>query len=271
MPVTDATDLYGLALEHFIAERAALAKMLRGEGRQDEAKRVSVLRKPSVAAWAVNQLARHQRAALADLFAVGEELSRVQAELLGGRGDRGALRAATIRERDGVNRLTQAAHELLSGEGHEPSAATLERVSDTLHAAARDERARDLVRGGCLERELRVVGLGPDTAFSGAISREPHAADAGPARNSDRPQPDYARPREREADDEHDEALAEHDEALAEHDDALAEHDEALAERSDRARPEPSASEPSASEPSASEPTATEPTATEPTATERRV
>ncbi len=69
---------------------------------------------------------------------------RVHAELLDGRGDPGALRAATVREREAVNQLTRAAHGLLSEKGHELSAATLERVSETLHAAARKQQARDL-------------------------------------------------------------------------------------------------------------------------------
>ncbi len=200
MPVTDASDLYGLPLERFVGERAALAKVLRGEGRREEAKRAAGLRKPSIAAWAVNQLARAQRAALGDLFAVGDELLRVHAELLDGRGDPGALRAAMVRERDAVNQLTQAAHDLLSGADHELSAATLERVSETLHAAAREEHARDLVRVGCLERELRLVGLGSDAAVSGLASREPRAAGAGRLRTPDTASPERARPPEPQAD-----------------------------------------------------------------------
>ncbi len=194
VPVTDASDLYGVAFERFVAERAALARVRRGEGRREEAKRVVGLRKPSIAAWAVNQLARTERAALADLFAVGDELSRVHAELLDGRGDPGALRAATVRERDAVNQLTEAAHGLLSEGGHEPSAATLERVSGTLHAAAREQQARELVRVGCLERELRLVGLGCDAVVTGPLAREPRVAGAGSLRRRDTASPERARP-----------------------------------------------------------------------------
>ncbi len=199
MPATNASDLYGVALERFVAERAVLAKVLRGEGRREEAKRVVGLRKPSIAAWAVNQLARTQRAALADLFAAGDELLRVHAELLDGRGDPGALRAATVREREAVNQLTTAAHGLLSEKGHELSAATLERVSETLHAAAREQQARDLVRLGCLERELRRVGLGSDAAMTGPLAREPRAAGARPPRTRDSAPPKRARPPQRQA------------------------------------------------------------------------
>ncbi|MGO9975856.1 MAG: hypothetical protein ACLP01_24240 [Solirubrobacteraceae bacterium] len=199
MLVTDASDLYGLPRQRFVAERSALARVLRGEGRREDAKRVAGLRKPSIAAWAVNQLARTQRAALANLFAIGDELVRLHGELLDGRGDPGALRAVTVRERDAVNQLTEAARGLLSAEGHDLSAGTLARVSETLHAAAREQQARDLVRIGCLERELRLVGLGSDAAVSGPVARERRATGAGPLRTPDSASPERVRLPQRQA------------------------------------------------------------------------
>src|ERR671929_141560 len=65
-------DLYGLPLDRFIAERGALAKALRGEDRRDEAAEVAKLRKPSAAAWAVNQLVRTQGRAVGELFDAGD-------------------------------------------------------------------------------------------------------------------------------------------------------------------------------------------------------
>ena len=153
-------ELYGLPLDRFIPERGALAKALRGEKRRDEAAAVAALRKPSVAAWAVNQLVRSQGASTEELYAAGDELREAQARLLAGTGDGKALRAANERERAAVDELVQAARGLLSSEGHELSAAVVERVADTLHAAALDEDAREQVREGRLERELRHVGLG---------------------------------------------------------------------------------------------------------------
>jgi hypothetical protein len=159
--VTDARDLYGLPLERFVAERSALAKSLRADGQRSEADRVAKLRKPSVAAWAVNQLVRTQRDAVEELFEAGEELRRAHDDLLAGRGDTDALRQAAERERTAVQLLTSTARGLLSSEGHELSPAMLERVGETLHAAALDQDARGKVAAGCLERELRHVGLGP--------------------------------------------------------------------------------------------------------------
>ena len=153
-------DLYGLPLERFVPERAALAKSLRAAGERDEAAEVAKLRKASVAAWAVNQLVRTQSREVKALFKAGDQLQRAQADLLAGKGDGGKLRAAAEREREAVDELTEAARGLLSTEGHELTQTTLDRVSDTLHAAALDEDARGQVRDGCLERELRHVGLG---------------------------------------------------------------------------------------------------------------
>jgi hypothetical protein len=168
--LASSSDLYGLPLDRFVPERAALAKALRGEGRKEEAAGVGALRKPSVAAWTVNQLVRTRRAAVTSLFDAGDALGRAQSELLAGRGDAHALREAAQRERQAVDDLAEVARGLLSSQGQEPTQATLDRVSETLHAAALDEKARAQVREACLERELRQVGFGGTVAGSGPAS-----------------------------------------------------------------------------------------------------
>ena len=153
-------ELYGLPLERFTDERNVLAKALRKEGRRDEAAEVSGLRKPSVAAWAVNQLVRTQRRDVAALFEAGDDLREAQSQLLAGHGEADVLRDAVEAERAAVDQLTHKARGLLSSEGHELTSATLERVSETLNAAALDEDLRAQMRDGCLVRELHHVGLG---------------------------------------------------------------------------------------------------------------
>ncbi len=156
----DANELYGLPLERFVPERSALAKALRGEGRREDAAKVAKLPKPSRAAWAVNQLVRTQGRTVSALFDAGDALQQAQADVIASRGDARALREASDAERAAVKRLTDAARGLLSSEGHPLTAATLDRVAETLHAAALDEDAREHVKRACLERELRHVGLG---------------------------------------------------------------------------------------------------------------
>ena len=61
--VEQAADLlYGLPLDEFTPARNAAAKELRDQGLKAEADAVKALAKPSVAAWAVNQLTRHHHA-----------------------------------------------------------------------------------------------------------------------------------------------------------------------------------------------------------------
>jgi hypothetical protein len=156
----DVDELYGLPLDRFVPERAALVRQLRSAGRRDEAAVVAALRKPSVSAWAVNQLVRTQRPALDALLAAGDGLRAAQSDVLAGHGDARALRAAGEQVRDALEALTDKATGLLSSAGHELSPATLERVSETLRAAALDDDARGLADRGRLERELRHVGFG---------------------------------------------------------------------------------------------------------------
>jgi hypothetical protein len=243
MPEID--ELYGLALDRFVPERTALARELRSAGRREEASEVAALRKPSVAAWAVNQLVRTQRKAVDELFESGDALRAAHEQVLSGRGDAGSLRGAVARERTAVDVLTQAARGLLTSQGHELSQTIIDRVSDTLNAAALDDDARAQVRDGRLERELRHVGLGM-TGGPGPRS----APGRAPARSRKKPAADQerakarteARTAEREARrraeratraaaaaherrDKAVQALAEAEEALAE-----AEHDEQEAE-----------------------------------------
>ncbi len=183
MPVESPEDLYGLPLEQFIPQRAALAKALRSEKRRDEAKEVAALRKPSVAAWAVNQLVRTQGQELKGLFQAGDDLVAAQTAAAEGRRAGDAMRDASRRQREAVTTLLQAAEGLLSSEGQPLSQTTLERVGDTLRAAAIDEEARQQVQAACLTHELRFVGLG----LSGRSAAPPKPSK--PSQSSKPPQP----------------------------------------------------------------------------------
>lgn len=248
-PMPQTHDLYGLPLERFVPERTALSKALRADGRRDEAATVAKLRKPSVAAWAVNQLVRTQPRGVKALFDAGDALQRAQAELLAGRGDAQAMRKAGEQERSAVDELTGVARGLLSSEGHELTPATLERVASTLHAAAFDEEARAKVRDGCLEKELRHVGLGGAATFSptAAPSRapgrrrktEPESGARERAERERAAQRDVARKAEAEARRLAERAareLAAAEERRVRAADALQEADDALADAAERAK-----------------------------------
>ncbi len=187
MPVESPHDLYGLPLDRFVPERAALVKALRAEKRRDEAGEVAALRKPSVAAWAVNQLIRTQTKEIEALFAAGDDLVQAQADAETGKRAGDAMREASRRQREAVNQLLQAAEGLLSSDGHPLSQATLERVGDTLRAAAGDEEARRQVLDGCLAHELRFVGLGVGGDLTAASPRTPSKPKAPSSRAPSKP------------------------------------------------------------------------------------
>jgi len=153
-------ELYGAPPGEFVARRDAFAKELRGSDRA-AADAVKKLRRPSVSAAAVNQLARSAPDDVEALLAAGEALRQAQ---LGG-GDRDAIRAAAHDEREAVEKLV--------GEAGKLSPAALEEVRETLHAAATDEETRELVRRGVLTEARRAVGLGGFGAVAPAPSRPP--------------------------------------------------------------------------------------------------
>jgi hypothetical protein len=158
--VTSGNDLYGLPLERFIPERTALAKALRAAKEREEADRIAALRKPSVAAWAVNQLVRTQGKKLRALFAAGDQLARAQTGGGSGPSRVAAMRKASAQQRAALDQLVDAARGLLNADGHPLSTATLDRVIDTLRAAAIHGASREQVSGGCLTQELAFAGLG---------------------------------------------------------------------------------------------------------------
>jgi hypothetical protein len=169
VPPPDSLDdeldgVYGAPLDEFVRARNELAKRLKKEGHAAEAEEVRRLAKPSVAAWAVNQLA-HRRAR--DLRALLDAAARLRDVQATGRGDFAQAAAA---ERAAVTKLVGAAAEILSETGRRPTDATLGRVATTLHAAAASESARADLERGRLTEELEPAGFG---ALLGAMPESP--------------------------------------------------------------------------------------------------
>ena len=175
-----ASRLYGLPLEEFTRERDAAARELRKVKDRETAAVVAKLPKPSQAAWAANTLAREQRGLVDDLLAAGERLRDAQDAAVAGKGA-GELRKAGAAERAAVDALVDAAGDLEPG-GRRPTAATLERLRTTLHAAAADEAVREALDAGRLVEDVSgggawgLFGVGeggdePATATSGGSAR----------------------------------------------------------------------------------------------------
>jgi hypothetical protein len=151
-------ELYGLPLEEFTAARDRLAGELRESG-DDAASEVKKLRRPTVSAWALNQLVRNHRKEVQELLKVGDD---VRAALSGGGPEK--MRDVSARRRRVIDRLTDRTGEQLAHAGHATSRTTLDKVGDTLMAATMDEDAADALRTGRLTRELS-----PPSGFEAAL------------------------------------------------------------------------------------------------------
>jgi hypothetical protein len=150
--------LYAAPPEEFTRRRNDLARRLKRAHQAEAAAQVQALRKPGVVAAAVNRLAREEPETLERLLRTAEELRRAQVAALEGDTAAVELREATEAERDAVRPLVSAARSLLGERG---TPALLERVSQTLRAAAIDDGARPLLRRGRLSEELRSSGFAP--------------------------------------------------------------------------------------------------------------
>jgi hypothetical protein len=154
--------LYALPPGAFIAARQELAKRYRTAGDRESAERVKTARRPTLAAWTANQLARQERGKLRVLLNAGRRVRSAQRRALsGGSGAAEALREAADQEREVLRPLVQAGARILSEGGQRATETTLHQLERTLHAAARDEEVGEALRRGRLTHELDPTGFGP--------------------------------------------------------------------------------------------------------------
>jgi hypothetical protein len=172
----DAVDeLYALPLDEFTPSRDELAKELRATGKRDGAAWVKALRKPSAAAWLVNQLARTQKSDARRMLEKGDALRVAQERALARQASREELAGATQEHAEAMRMLLSKAPGFLDRSGAPPSQITLERAAETLRAILLDDAVRAGFAAGRLTREHLASGLG--FAVSGRATVVP----AGPA------------------------------------------------------------------------------------------
>ena len=173
----EADRLFALPLDEFTAARNELARRLKKDGDADAAEQVRALAKPSIAAWAVNQLARKEPEAVRSLLNLASRLRNAQERSLKGERAADELRAAQAEERDVIRTLTQRAGDILREADRPASGTTLERVSSLLRAAAVAEPGRKSLREGRLSGDVEVSGF---DAFAGLeVSGARRSAPAG--------------------------------------------------------------------------------------------
>ncbi len=165
-----ADELYALVPEEFTAARNTRAKDAKAAGDRELGDLIGALRKPSPAAWIVNQLVRRHPDELDELHDLGEELRDAQAS-----GDGKALTSIGAERRRLLSALLRQAIELADAADRSPSRAVLDEVEQTLIAATVDEAAASALATGRLVRSLQAVGFEP-VELDGAVAGEASAA-----------------------------------------------------------------------------------------------
>jgi hypothetical protein len=152
-PVEDHIDaLYRADPDEFVTARQALVKRLRSEGERDRAAAVAKLRRPTAAAWAVNQLAHRHPDELARLLELGHELHRAHERLLAGDRDDATVTSGR-RRHEAIADLVERAAGILSESGRAADAHR-DAIASTLDAASLDPDVGVEVAAGRLSKEL---------------------------------------------------------------------------------------------------------------------
>lgn len=149
--------LFSLPVAEFTAARNALATQLKQSGRRDESDRVKALAKPSVTAWAVNQLYSQHREAFDQLLATGQRFRAAQTSSRAGKV--ADIRAALDARRGALSHLSDLASSLLQSGGHNPTPETIHRVSTTLEALSAYASFSADARPGRLTRDVDPPGF----------------------------------------------------------------------------------------------------------------
>jgi len=148
--------LYELPPEKFIAARDDAVAEARRVGDRATATAIGGLRRPTVAAWLVNLLARRAPDLVGELLSLGEALRRAQHDLHGDR-----LRELSVQRRAAIGGLVGRARRLAieagrSGRENLP----LAEVEATLTAALAEPEVADAVRAGTLTKSVGYAGFG---------------------------------------------------------------------------------------------------------------
>src|SRR6267378_3487487 len=147
--VNDEIDaLFRLPLAEFTGARNTLAARLKKSGRGDEAVLVKALVKPSISAWAVNQLYWNHREAFDRLLESSGRFQKAQSSRHAGK--LADMREALDARRKALSHLSDLATSLLRDAGHNPTLDTSRRVTNTLEAMSVYSSRSDAPRPGRL-------------------------------------------------------------------------------------------------------------------------
>jgi hypothetical protein len=154
--------LYGLPASEFTAARNARAKKLKAED-PELAEKVAKLPKPSVAAAALNELAREDPSEVRALVQAGKRLHAAQENAV--KGKRVDLDVAIREHREALERVQRDLRR------RKLSEQTLDRATRTLRVASLDPELHPLLERGLLHEDLTASGFGLDPGIVPARPR----------------------------------------------------------------------------------------------------
>ncbi|MFB7540269.1 hypothetical protein ACFC0N_10290 [Streptomyces zaomyceticus] len=170
-----AEELYGLKPAEFVPARDRYVAEARKVKDTAAAKAVAALRRPALAAWAANLLARQKHQEAEQFLAVGETLREAHRTL-----DGEQLRSASRRRNQLVTALARTAAGLAKEAGQPVSDTVLHEIEQTLHGVLADQDvAEDWSRGRLVKVPEAAVGFGAVTPETAALAR-PSTAEPSP-------------------------------------------------------------------------------------------
>ncbi|MET9540515.1 hypothetical protein ABZY16_23865 [Streptomyces sp. NPDC006553] len=171
-----AEELYGLRPAEFVAARDTYVARARAAKDARAAKAVAALRRPSLAAWAANRLARQRQREAQQFLALGETLREAHRTL-----DAAQLRAASGQRQQLVTALARTAAGLAGEAGLSVSDTVLHEIEQTLHGVLADQDVAELwSRGRLVKAPEAAVGF-PEVAPEAVPARRAPAVEAAEA------------------------------------------------------------------------------------------
>jgi hypothetical protein len=153
----DVDGLFALPLGEFVQARNALSAELKKAGRREDAEHVKTLTKPSVTAWAVNQLYWKHRETFDRLIASGRRFLEAQAAQLAGKStDLGEARDTRQKV---ITELLRQAADVLRDAGHNASPDTMRRIGANLEALSAYGTLPDAASPGRLTADVDPPGF----------------------------------------------------------------------------------------------------------------
>jgi hypothetical protein len=168
-----AGELYVMPPAGFVAARNELVRQSHAAGDRELARELRSLRRPTLSAWLVNLLARHERAPMERLLAVGRELRDAQTRL-----DTAQLRRLAGQREHMIADLLDRGRRRAAEAGMQPSEGVLSEVEATLKAALVDLAASSTVLSGRLVRPMSHSGFGPMPSVAAAPATPSPPAEA---------------------------------------------------------------------------------------------